>query len=426
MADNTLVLKGADFGSARVGDQKIAQFTLTNNSGAAIDFTSEVAGDGFRLISGASVNLADKGTFTVDVAFAPDVEGFAKGTLKVTGGATDLKSDLNAEGVTPLEYVPIGYVGANIRFGTVATNTVSDELVRLFNGSSKPVNYTLNFRDGKVFKIATQPAPNSLASKASVDFLVQFSPTADKEYVDNLDAVRNAAGGKASRYPASVILSGTGGGIQFSPQVSPTTHDLEIDFGTLRVGESTTQKLQLTNTDKTVDHKITIAENITPPITSDLADKTPTIPAGQQLEIAFTFSPVKSGTYGPGDQSVTISGKALPGRQNVVHCGLKGICETRSIWFGDVQVQTSSQPKKIDFRNRWGSKVTISLSTKKPFSVSPVKFTLDVSQTKDDIEVVFTPTAAGVTTQPLNVKITLDSGKQFEEEIGLGGNGTGG
>jgi hypothetical protein len=210
----------------------------------------------------------------------------------------------------------------------------------------------------------------------------------------------------------------------FNPELSPTTQRADIDFGTLRIGESAIKQLQLSNTSTKATRKVAVRQSIATPMTSNIPDKEfeRDIPPGQKLEINFTFAPVKPGSYGPKNQEIAISSSALPrGRSGVGFC-LKGICEDRQVLFGKVPVGTT-KTQKIDVRNRWGEKATVNLSTKTPFSIDPVHFDLDPNQTNNDIEVYFAPKTAVVAAEILNVKITFASGKESKEEITLGGTG---
>lgn len=225
------------FSAQQVGSSSGVKTVIVTNTGTAtLQFT------GVGIVSGASdfaqsndcASVPVNGTCTVNVSFAPNTAGLRNGVIGFThdggGVATiSLSGDARAAGgvLSAPAFSSTG-VGAASTSTATLTNTGVGALALTVPSSSSVT--------GADFGFNSTTCTASLASGASCDIVVRFSPSAAVSRTGSL-SVDTAAGTKTATF------SGTG--IQGSVSANPGA----LSFATQQVGSTSgTQTFTLTNT----------------------------------------------------------------------------------------------------------------------------------------------------------------------------------
>ncbi|WP_167467821.1 choice-of-anchor D domain-containing protein [Arthrobacter oryzae] len=302
--------KNTDLGSANVGSTATGTVTIT--ASRAVTISSVTAGAPFTIGTGLTLpqNLAQGGSMTVPVGFAPTAPGQADGTLTVitADGETDL---LGVHGVGTKD--GLGATPAAVQFTDVPTQTVSRATVNIVNtgtsavtitGVTLPVNAQLSVDP------ATMPVVGqTIQPLASLPVSLVFAPTTAAPVADSLAVASNLGG-------VSVNVTATA--------VSGAAHlqmPSSLDFGDVPVGTTATRAFQITNTGN-VPMTITKAKapqgdfSTTTPIAEGLK-----IPAGDSAYQSVTFKPSAVGQSGTPDTYYLITADDGQGALKVMLTG---------------------------------------------------------------------------------------------------------
>jgi len=169
------------FGSVAVGNSSAAQtITMTNNLSSTLSFGSSASGN-YSVVTGGtcSGSLAAGAKCTIDVQFSPTAKTTIDGVLSISSvsfATQEVKLTGTGTGGTtsPLTLTP-----ASLTFASQIVNSTSTaKIVTVKNVSASPVTFTSIVASGNFVAAAgTTPCTGSLASNASCEISVTFSPT---------------------------------------------------------------------------------------------------------------------------------------------------------------------------------------------------------------------------------------------------------
>jgi Abnormal spindle-like microcephaly-assoc'd, ASPM-SPD-2-Hydin/Beta-propeller repeat len=209
------------FGTVLIGTTSAAQtVTLTNNTNAAIAFTSAVvngspaAANTDYIVTNScsgSIPFGAANTCTVSVTFKPTVVGAETATLRLTDSDSTSPQNilLTGTGANPTPAVMLA--PTSLAFGNQQLNTTSTaQIVTLTNTGTGPLTINTiaasgDFAETSTGATACPISPATLAAGANCKISVTFTPTALGARAGTLTITDNAAGN-----PHTVPLTGTG------------------------------------------------------------------------------------------------------------------------------------------------------------------------------------------------------------------------
>jgi hypothetical protein len=209
------------FGTVLIGTTSAAQtVTLTNNTNAAIAFTSPVVNGNVTAANtdytvtnscSSSIPVGATNTCTVSVTFKPTVVGAETATLQLTDSDSTSPQNilLTGTGASPVPAVMLA--PTSLAFGNQQLNTTSTaQIVTLTNTGTGPLTINTiaasgDFAETSTGATACPISPATLAAGANCKISVTFTPTALGARAGTLTITDNAAGN-----PHTVPLTGTG------------------------------------------------------------------------------------------------------------------------------------------------------------------------------------------------------------------------
>ena len=210
-----------DFGTVLIPNTSAAKMvTLTNNTNAAITFTSAIAYNGNPPANppvpsteyaatntcGGSIPFGATNTCTVSVTFNPSVAGPRPATLVLTDGDSTSPQNIALSGIGAIPTPAVTLAPTSLTFGNQALNTTSPaQTVTLTNTGTGSLTITAIGTSGDFAQTNTcGTLPAMLAASANCTISVTFTPTAAGTRMGTLTITDNAAGS-----PHTVSLTGT-------------------------------------------------------------------------------------------------------------------------------------------------------------------------------------------------------------------------
>jgi hypothetical protein len=276
------------FPNTTVAQSSTLTDTFTANTAVTVDGVS-ASGAAYSLGAPSPslpVSLAAGQTVTLPVTFEPTTYGIAGGVLTVATSAGPYQVGLSGTGLSATAQLTVTPQTISYE-GTPDGTSVTQDAV-FTNEGSQSLHITGQTLPAAPFVIGGLPSDGTtLVPGGSVSVSATFSPTVSGSYLDALTLDSDTGG------TATVNLSGTAG----SPaqlEVTPTA----LSYGTVPVGQSTTQSFVVTNTGGT---PLTVTKSKPPgegefAATTQLAEGT-TIQAGQSVTESVTFTPTAGGTF---------------------------------------------------------------------------------------------------------------------------------
>ncbi len=218
------------FPSTVVGQSSTATLTLTASSTATV--TALVPNGPFTLGTPSialPASLTSGETLTVPVTFTPTVPGAAGGSVTVsTGGQGTTVISLTGNGEVNGPSLTSSTLG--VSFGGIPPGQQSSQSVSFANNGSTPLTISGVTDPAAPFSVSGAPAPGDvLQPGAQVVVSIQFSPTANGEFSDNLIVASDGG-------TIDVTLTGSSDQPSFL-QLSQES----LDYGSTPVGTSVTQ-----------------------------------------------------------------------------------------------------------------------------------------------------------------------------------------
>ena len=376
------------FGSVQIGSSQTLSETLTNSGGSSITITQATAtGAGFS-VSGLNLplTLTAGQSATFSVAFAPQSAGAVSGNVAIVNNGSNptLNVPLSGTGVTP------GTLTANptsLSFGSVQIGSSQTLSETLTNSGGSSITITQATATGAGFSISGLSLPLTLTPGQTKTFSVAFTPLSAGAVSGNVAIISNG-----SNPTLNVPLSGTGvtaGALTANPS--------SINFGSVQVGNSTSQSETLTNSggSSVTISQVTVTgsgfsvSGINPPLT---------LTPGQSFTFSATFAPTSAGAVS-GSIAVVSSGSnpnlSVPLSGTGTAAGQLSVTPA-TLNFGNVTVGSSAS--LTGTLNATGASVTVSsasVSTSE-FALSGLSFPFTISAGgSKSFTVTFTPQASG-------------------------------
>jgi Abnormal spindle-like microcephaly-assoc'd, ASPM-SPD-2-Hydin len=379
-----------NFNSVAVGQSSQQSFTLTNSGNATVTIgTVTASGTGFSA-SGLSAGrqIAAGASATVTGTFAPTAAGAATGTIVITSNATNPTLTITLSGTGTQ-----GGLSANpasISFGSVIDGASASVPVTLTNTGTANVVISAHSITGTGFTLTGWSAPASLTPGQTTSFTVTFAPTTSGSATGSVSISSNAAGS-----PLSINLSGSGTATQATMTINPSP----VAFGSVTVGDNSSQTVMLTNTgNKTLS--VTAATISGSGFTTSLtAPKS--VNAGANITFTVTFAPPSAGSE-TGSIQIASNAVGSPATISLSGTGLQAqaAASPSSVAFSNVTVgSNSSQP--ITLQNNGNTTLTFSKVTVAGTGMSITGLTTSSTIAAGGnlvFNAVFTPTAAGAVT----------------------------
>jgi hypothetical protein len=236
----------ADFGKVPIHTNVTRLFTLTNTGTTNLTVTRlDGAGLGYSTGGGGlSVNTVVKAGASLKfyVLFTPTAAGNVPGNLRITTTADSapLVVALNGTGVeVPAETPIIGVTPSSANFGNVPVGTIDTQTLRLGNSGKADLVITKISVSGKVFGASGLSIPQTIPAGETETFTASFKPIGPGADTGSIAIFSNA-----SESPLSLALTGSGAASNSQLSVSRTS----VNFGTVRMGSTSTQDVVLKNT----------------------------------------------------------------------------------------------------------------------------------------------------------------------------------
>jgi hypothetical protein len=208
-----------NFGTVLIPNTSAPQsVTLTNNTNAAIAFTSAAISGGSpaaantdyvisanTCLGGIPSGVPPANQCTISVTFKPSVVGAETATLVLTDGDSTSPQNVSLRGTGSASAPAVGLSAASLAFGgQLLTTTSAAKTVTLTNTGNATLTINSIAASGD-FAISNNPCGASLAAGANCIISVTFAPTAVGARAGTLTITDNAGGS-----PHTAALAGTG------------------------------------------------------------------------------------------------------------------------------------------------------------------------------------------------------------------------
>jgi MYXO-CTERM domain-containing protein len=409
------------FSEQPVGSTSTAQKVAVRNSGTgslsvSISLTGTHSTSYSVTPSTHLVPPNDTREFTV--TFVPKVEDLNEATLILTSnevGRVPVNISLTGTGVRPSLSVDT----TSLSFEPQAVGTTSAaHKVKVSNKGTGTLRIT-ELTVGNPFAV-TPSLPFDLLAGASQELSVTFSPTALGTATGTLSIRTNAPATPS----ATVSLSGNGvSWIEMSPSDT-------LDFGKVRVGDTSSRTVTLTNT-SFVNVQLQFRSSLAPPFTITGPSLPMMLPAHATATFTVTYSPTAKGeattsfvvvsdAFNNPHELKSIKGTGVVA---VAEISLPGNSERlATLDFGDVRL-TTSKVRTVRLSNIGDAPLTFTqpyVSDPSPFSyIGPSTLTLQ-PKTYIDFQVGFKPTESIISNDTLIIGSNAENDPSLLRLVGKG------
>jgi hypothetical protein len=242
VSEFTLDIDLLDFGDVLVGDSLQKTLRIKNNGSVPL-VISQVSKTGdavFTLPNGeTTINIEPWDSYNLVVQFSPTDTVAYTGTITLTHNTHNVEGSQNTIQLTGRgTSSSITLSPTIINFGEVRVGVPSQQSVRIINSGYIPLVISQVSKTGDaVFTLPNGETTITIEPGDSCNLVVQFLPTAIRDYIGTITLTHNASSGS----PPYVLL--TGRGIQASITIDPTN----INFGNVNVGDSLWRSVRITN-----------------------------------------------------------------------------------------------------------------------------------------------------------------------------------
>jgi hypothetical protein len=172
---------------------------------------------------------------------------------------------------------------ANINFGSAVTGVANTQTVQIANPGTVPVTISAASISGAGFSSSGLALPLSLSAGKTVIFNVQFNPKSAGPSTGSLYLVSDA-----TTPPSAMALSGAGVTPGFSLAVNP----LNVNFGNVNVGSTSSRSVTLTNTGNS---NVTISSEVLTGANLSLTGASAvTLSPSQSIALTVQYSPTSA------------------------------------------------------------------------------------------------------------------------------------
>jgi hypothetical protein len=235
-----------DFGRIILGQTGEQNITISNSPTSTGTLAGSVSFNfgviGFSIASGGgSFTLSPGQSRTVTVRFSASSTGTYSGSIRISHNATNTTTPITVTIRGEIySSIFISVLPMAISFGTVATAQTQDQAITISNAASSTGNLIGSLSiSGTGFTLPGGGGSYNLAPGQSKTVIVRFSPLSAFSYTGLVRISHNATGTSS---PINVSLSGTG-----HNAVSISVDPSSLNFGTVKVGQSSDQTFAITN-----------------------------------------------------------------------------------------------------------------------------------------------------------------------------------
>ena len=423
----SLAPTSVDFGDVRIDESSGPLPVTVRNSGSGPLTITGVAlgGAGAADFDLVAITLPflipPAGELVLQVSYAPAAVGADAATLLITSDdpiASSIEVTLTGNGVSPV----FSLTPTSIDFGGQLVGRASSaRRATIRNDGTTTLSVsglTLVGPDAAAFSITAPTLPVSVAPGASLELPVIFTPAT----VGGASAMLSIATDDPAAPAGDLTLAGVG--LSHVLAASP----LAIDFGVIEApGAAGNVALTVTNTSA---ETITLLDGALTGVSSaafSVGALAGELAPGASRMVAVGFTGSAAGTY-TAQLTITAAESGLP--QVVVPLSARAVSSLlavapESLDFGSLEVGTSSEERTVTVTNQSGASVTIDalVVADTEFAVSGATPPITLAPgTSVEVQVSFTPSAAGLLSSKLEVHI---SGQTLPEMVvSLRGEGT--
>lgn len=297
--------------TVELGQTKTLEFKILNSgnsnlSGISTSITGANAGD-FAVTTAPSTTVAGDSFTTVAVRFTPSAVGTRQASLAITSNDADenpFEIALSGSGHLPVnaeivvEQLP-GVSGvpdsSSIHFGNAAVGESTDLSFRIRNiGAQSLTGIAVTIPGSSAdFSVTTAPAVTTLATGASTQFTVRFSPTA----MGARSAALAIASNDPDESPFDIMLQGNGtySGpeiiVKRMPQGTEIAADTSVDLGDVPVNASKDLSFLISNSGNRDLTGVACAFEGAAGDFSIVSPPPGTLVPGQEASVTVRFSP---------------------------------------------------------------------------------------------------------------------------------------
>lgn len=289
-----------------------------------------------------------------------------------------------------------------LSFGDVGVANTATQTLTVTNTGTATVNVSQATITGAAFTVVSANPSGAIQVGQSVSMQIQFAPTASGATSGTITVISDA-----SNSPLAISLTGTGA--QAGLSVSPATWN----FGNMRVGQSTSQNVRLTNTGNS--NVVINMANVSGSAFGIAGLSLPsTLPAGQSMSFSAQFAPTATGAAAG---SISFTDNAPNSPQTLTLSGM-GVATSStlsaspgSVSFGSVAVGSNGQ-QTVTLTNSGNASATISAiaPTGTGFSITGLAtpVTLAANQTAT-FTAQFAPTTSGSASGSVTITSTANN-----------------
>lgn len=269
------------YGSVIVGDTQTLQTVVSNTGDSSATITAISVSTSDFSVSGVDlpVTLSAGQSVTLNITFTPSADGWTAGTVTISGssGTTELQVGVRGAGVKnhALTLNP-----SSVSFGQVPVGSTVTSSITVTNSKGWDMTIKGLQTVGGSFAVSGPSFPVTLAGGGKITISVSFTPQAAGE-----DAGSIFLSGPSLNIP----LSGTGTSVG-QLTISPTS----LSFGSVNIGNTTTQPASLTATGGAVT--ISSASSSNSQFSLAGVSLPLTINAGNTVAFDVVFDPTAAGT----------------------------------------------------------------------------------------------------------------------------------
>ena len=280
-----------------------------------------VSGEGFSANIDTPQDIERGSPVTVPVTFSPTISTSYTGSITIQSNDSEtpsLEVKLSGEGTTGPPTKLLATTPQALDFGLVTRDDTTSQVLTLENDGNATLKISVMSFNNSSFFVESPPSPSKplfVDPESSKDVMIQFSPNVGGN-TDITGVLSIGSDRTDSDDAVTVDLSGTGVD-QPTPNVVLSTR--RLDFGELRLGETNTLSLTLTNGGNAdlVVNNVSInntAFELNPPLSVPF-----TLQPDDQQPVSVRFEPAEVNSYAA---SLTISSNIDPATVELIGEGV--------------------------------------------------------------------------------------------------------
>ena len=289
----SISVSSTDFGAVQVGSTMITPVVVTNFGKYTFTISqATTSGSGYSFVGpNLPITLSPGKSANLSVAFGPGVAGAVSGSLTVVyATAWSSRNGRFASAAGALSGTGTGGPGylsapSSLSFGSIAIGSSQTKALTLSNTGGTSLTISSAGVTGTGFTVNGLAFPYSLASGASANLSLTFSPVSSGTNSASLAIASNAS-------DSSVTVSLTGSGTTTSGTIGVTPGSMS--FGSVTIGSTQTQSGTVIANGGSIT--LSSASSTNSAFTVAGLALPMTLAAGQSAPFTLTFAPTATGT----------------------------------------------------------------------------------------------------------------------------------